>query len=149
MAALAIDSVRPTSEEACIEWGGEFRGSICVRLEVENGSVRICVRGEARRLGSFDECFDVLDACYTLIDVGVGKLKVCIANIEMQDGLPRCFTLKLVVDPFIGGDITLIEERICLFAVLAKHRGEAALVKNAGAGDDDLVMMLAVNNCKC
>ena len=149
MATFTSGNVLPQSEEACVDWGGEFRGKICARVKVSDGSVKICVRGEARRLGSFDECFNVIDACYTLIDAGIGKLKVCLENIEIVDGLPRCFTIKLIVDPVFGSDITLVRERFCLFGILAKQNSEGPLLENAGATGEDLVMMLTVNVCDC
>jgi hypothetical protein len=144
MSDLTVKSVKPQSEEVCLDWGGEFRGRVCARVKVESEIVKICVRGEARRIGSFDECFNALDACYTLLDVKLGKLKCCIKNIEFQNGLPSSFVLQLKVDPIFGSDVTLIEERIRLLAIQAKYRGDAEFDINSGADGEDLVMILAV-----
>ena len=118
MTIMSADTVFHKGAEECIDWGGEFRGKLCVHIEISDGAVRLCIRGEARRLGKFKECFNLLDACYNLFEACIGKLKVCISDIEFQDGLPRCLRLKLIVDPVFGGDITLLNEKISFFGIL-------------------------------
>lgn len=145
MSLFNLQSVRPESEEVCLDWAGEFRGSICIRIKVVNTSVKFCVRGGARRLGTFDECFEVFSSCYTLADVDIGKLKICFSDIEAVGGLPRCFQIKIIFDPVFGKEITLAKDRFCLLAILGKQMGKFVFSVNQGAGDDELVMMIAVD----
>jgi hypothetical protein len=102
------------------------------------------VCGNARRLGSFKECFNLANTCVTLLDVAVAKLKVCISNITWENGLPKCFKIKLVADPVFGGDIDLIKENICLFGILGKEAKIDGLTVNTSANDDDIVILLHV-----
>lgn len=146
MTIMSAKTVFHKGAEECIEWGGEFRGKLCLNIEVSDGSVRLCIRGKARRLGEFKECFNLLDACYTLFDAVIGKLKICISDIELLDGLPRCLRLKLIVDPIFGGDITLVNEKICFFGVLmADEFADLAVDSDVPSGSIILVPSISAD----
>ena len=152
---LSINTVLPKSEKLCTKWGGEFKGEICVWVEIKGTSVILWVEGKAKRIGSFKESFKFNAACYTILDVGIGKLKFCLSGIEWEDGLPRCFRIKIKAELGWAGKHTLINEKICLFGILGIYGKSGGFDVNTSAADDAIVLCLGFepderySGCNC
>lgn len=111
-------------EETCESFSALNRTiKICVSLEQEGSEVKICVSISVDDRQLAKECYGYDVACYTLIERFLGgRLKVCISDVVIEDGVPECFRVKLVYEPPFGGERDIYSKRYCFTTILDNDR---------------------------
>ena len=94
-------------EEECIRVLGErYCASVeaCIKIFEEQGRIKL-------QLKLFDEqiTYDLLNTCYPVYEVGIGRLSICVSDIRISNSQLR--SVKVIAELCIGTDIAGVKRR--------------------------------------